>query len=81
MRGKRMRQRLSCVAASVCAALALSFAVQDRWLRLFFLAAASILTFCLVLTFSRGAWYGLAAALVAVFAVFAVGRWRQPPAK
>jgi surfeit locus 1 family protein len=26
-------------------------------------------------------WYGLAAALVAVFAVFAVGRWRQPPAK
>jgi surfeit locus 1 family protein len=25
-------------------------------------------------------WYGLAAALVAVFAVFAVGRWRQPAA-
>jgi surfeit locus 1 family protein len=26
-------------------------------------------------------WYGLAAALVAVFAVFAVGRWRQPADK
>jgi surfeit locus 1 family protein len=26
-------------------------------------------------------WYGLAAALVAVFAVFAAGRWRQPGAK
>jgi O-antigen ligase/Tfp pilus assembly protein PilF len=55
--------------AAIPLALALSFAVQDRWLRLFFLAAASILTFCLVLTFSRGAWYGLAAGGLALAAL------------
>ena len=55
--------------AAIPLALALSFAVQDRWLRLFFLAAASVLTFCLVATFSRGSWYGLAAGVLALAAL------------
>jgi len=57
--------------AIVPVAIALSFAVQDRVLRVALLAAVSCLTLCLVATYSRGAWLGLAAGLVALGVIVA----------
>lgn len=45
-------------------AIALSFASQDRTLRVALMIAASVLTLCLVSTYSRGAWIGLAAGVI-----------------
>ncbi len=45
-------------------AVALSFAVQDRALRAALLIAAFGLALCLVVTYSRGAWVGMAAGVV-----------------
>ena len=50
-------------------ALALSFTVQDRMLRLGLLLAVFAFTLCLVATYSRGAWIGLAVGLLALTAV------------
>ncbi|MGH7682370.1 MAG: O-antigen ligase family protein, partial [Candidatus Eiseniibacteriota bacterium] len=44
--------------ALIPVAIALSFAIQDRWIRLALLASAFVLTLCLVATLSRGAWVG-----------------------
>jgi putative inorganic carbon (HCO3(-)) transporter len=52
--------------AAIPLSLALSFAVHDRVLRSFLLAAAFGLTFCLVATYSRGAWIGLGGGLLAL---------------
>lgn len=56
-------------------ALALSFAVQDRALRLGLLLAVFAFTLCLAATYSRGAWIGLAVGLLALAALLA--RWPQ----
>ncbi len=56
-------------------ALALSFAVQDRALRLGLLLAVFAFTLCLVATYSRGAWIGLAVGLLTLAAL--LGRWPQ----
>ena len=60
--------------AAIPVALALALATQDRLLRAVFLLAVAALTMCLVVTFSRGAWIGFAAALV----VLAAGLLRWP---
>jgi len=60
--------------AVVPLAIALSFAVQDRWLRAALLVATFGITFCLVVTYSRGAWVAFGLGLVALgFMLF-----RQP---
>jgi O-antigen ligase len=63
------------IVAAIPIALALSFAVQDRALRAGLLIATFGLMFCLVVTYSRGAWLGLAAGLL-VFAL-ALLRWPE----
>ncbi len=59
--------------AVIPVALALAFATQDRLLRGLLLLAVAAFSMCLVLTFSRGAWIGLAVALIAT--VGALLRW------
>jgi putative inorganic carbon (HCO3(-)) transporter len=56
-------------------ALALSFAMQDRALRLGLLLAVFVFTFCLVATYSRGAWIGLVLGLLALAVLIA--RWPE----
>jgi len=56
-------------------ALALSFSVQDRLLRLGLLLAVFAFTLCLVATYSRGAWIGFAAGLLALAALLT--RWPE----
>src|SRR5262249_44725156 len=54
-------------------AIALSFAVQDRWLRAALLLAAFGITFCLVATYSRGAWLAFGVGMIALgFLLFRV---------
>jgi O-antigen ligase len=55
--------------AAIPLALALSFAAQDRLLRAVLLAAVFGLTFCLIATYSRGAWIGLLAGMLALAAI------------
>ena len=57
--------------AVVPVAIALSFAVQDRMLRAALLATVFGLTLCIVATYSRGAWVGLAAGLATLAVVLA----------
>ncbi len=59
--------------AAIPLAVALAFAVHDRALRLALLLAVLVLAFSLVTTYSRGAWIGLGAGLLAL-AVLLV-RW------
>jgi len=47
-------------------AIALTFAVQDRWLRAALLVATFGITFCLVVTYSRGAWFAFALGVAAL---------------
>lgn len=47
-------------------AIALTFAVQDRWVRAALLVATFGITFCLVVTYSRGAWLAFAAGVAAL---------------
>jgi O-antigen ligase/Flp pilus assembly protein TadD len=61
------------IIATIPVALALSFAAQDRVLRAGLLIATFGLVFCLVVTYSRGAWLGLAAGLLVL--VLAMARW------
>ena len=56
-------------------ALALSFAVQDRWLRSALLLSVFGLTLCLVATYSRGAWIGLGLGVVVLAALLV--RWPE----
>lgn len=49
-------------------AAALAYYLKDAWKRIFFLILAALMCVCLLVTFSRGAWMGLAAA-VFVFAL------------
>ncbi len=60
--------------AAIPVALGLAFATQDRLFRAVTLLVAAALTLCLVVTFSRGAWIGFAAALI----VLAAGILRWP---
>jgi O-antigen ligase/Tfp pilus assembly protein PilF len=55
--------------AIIPTALALTFAVQDRWLRAALLIAVFGITFCLVATYSRGSWIGLGIGMVALAAM------------
>ena len=57
--------------AIVPVAIALSFAVHDRVLRVALLVAVSCLTLCLVATYSRGAWIGFGAGLLALAVIVA----------
>jgi hypothetical protein len=52
--------------AAIPLAVALAFAVHDRALRLALLLAVLVLAFSLVTTYSRGAWIGLGAGLLAL---------------
>jgi putative inorganic carbon (HCO3(-)) transporter len=54
-------------------AVALAFTSPDRWLRAALCLGILLLTTCLILTFSRGAWIGLLASLVVLAA--AAFRW------
>ena len=63
------------IVASIPVALALALASQDRALRASLLVAVFGLVFCLIVTYSRGAWLGLAAGLVVLAAAFA--RWPE----
>jgi putative inorganic carbon (HCO3(-)) transporter len=61
--------------ATIPVAIALAIAVQDRALRAGLLIAAFGLVLCLAATYSRGAWLGVAAGLVALAAVLV--RWPE----
>ncbi len=63
------------IVATIPIALALSFAAQDRALRAGLLIATFGLVFCLVVTYSRGAWLGLAAGLLVL--ALALVRWPE----
>ena len=63
------------VAAALPVALALSFAIHDRALKGALLVAVFGLMFCLVATYSRGAWVGLAAGLLVLGAMLL--RWPE----
>jgi putative inorganic carbon (HCO3(-)) transporter len=63
------------VVAAIPVALALAIVAQDRALRAGLLIAAFGLALCLVATYSRGAWLGLAAGLVVLAA--AMLRWPE----
>lgn len=54
-------------------AVALAFTSPDRWLRAALCLSILLLTTCLIVTFSRGAWIGLLASLVVLAA--AAFRW------
>src|SRR5678816_2336518 len=56
------------IVATIPVALALAFAAQDRVLRAGLLIATFGLMFCLLVTYSRGAWLGLAAGLMVLAA-------------
>ena len=56
-------------------ALALSFSIQDRLLRLGLLLAVFAFTLCLVATYSRGAWIGFAVGLLSLAALLT--RWPE----
>ena len=64
--------------AVVPVAVALSFAVQDRALRAALLVAIFGLTLCVVATYSRGAWIGLAAGLATLAALCLVSPGVMP---
>jgi putative inorganic carbon (HCO3(-)) transporter len=51
-------------------AVALAITTPDRWLRAAFCLGVFLLTMCLVLTFSRGAWIGLLASFVVLAAAY-----------
>jgi hypothetical protein len=59
--------------AAIPLAVALAFAVHDRALRFALLLAVLVLAFSLVTTYSRGAWIGLGAGLLALAALLV--RW------
>ncbi len=61
--------------AAIPVALALSFVAQGRMLRVALLVATFGLMLCLVATYSRGAWIGLAAGLLVLGTAFA--RWPE----
>lgn len=61
--------------AAIPVALALAIVAQDRALKVGILVATFGLTFCLVATYSRGAWLGLAAGLLVLAAAFV--RWPE----
>jgi O-antigen ligase len=63
------------IVASIPVALALALTAQDRALRTGLLIATFGLCFCLVVTYSRGAWLGLAAGLLVLAATFV--RWPE----
>jgi len=63
------------IIAAIPIALALSFAAQDRMLRAGLLIATFGLVFCLVVTYSRGAWLGFAAGLLVL--ALAMARWPE----
>ena len=63
------------IVAAIPVALALALVAQDRALRAGLLLATFGLVFCLVVTYSRGAWIGLAAGLVVLAA--ALLRWPE----
>ncbi|MBI4364201.1 MAG: O-antigen ligase family protein, partial [Candidatus Latescibacteria bacterium] len=63
------------LAAAIPVALALSFVIHDRALKGALLLAVFGLMFCLVATYSRGAWIGLAAGLLVLAA--ALFRWPE----
>ena len=59
--------------AAIPVALALAIVAQDRALKVGFLVATFGLMFCVVATYSRGAWLGLAAGLLVLAVAFV--RW------
>ena len=61
------------IVATIPIALTLAFSAQDRALKTGLLIATFGLVLCLVATYSRGAWLGLAAGLVVL--AFALVRW------
>ena len=61
------------IVAAIPLALALAFGAQDKVLRIGLLIATFGLVFCLVVTYSRGAWLGLAAGLLVL--ALALVRW------
>ena len=61
--------------ALIPVALALSFAVHDRWLRSALLVSVFGLTLCLAATYSRGAWIGFAVGIVMLAALLL--RWPE----
>ena len=61
--------------AVIPVALALTFAVQDRWLRAALLIAVFSITFCLVATYSRGSWLGFAIGMLVLGALLL--RWPE----
>ncbi|HXL15683.1 MAG TPA: O-antigen ligase family protein [Methylomirabilota bacterium] len=61
------------IVATIPLALALAFGAQDKVLRAGLLIATFGLVFCLVVTYSRGAWLGLAAGLLVL--ALALVRW------
>lgn len=66
------------VVAALPLALALTFAIQDRVLRMLLLGSVAVLTVALVLSFSRGAWGALVVALLALAAGLAIVFVREP---
>jgi len=63
------------IVASIPVALALAFSAQDRVLKTGLLLATFGLVFCLIVTYSRGAWIGLGAGLLILAAAFL--RWPE----
>ena len=63
------------IVAMIPIALTLAFSAQDRGLKAGLLIATFGLVLCLVATYSRGAWLGLAAGLVVL--AFALVRWPE----
>ena len=63
------------IVAAIPVVLALAFIAQDRALKAVLLIATFGLVLCLVATYSRGAWLGLAAGLVVLAA--ALARWPE----
>jgi O-antigen ligase len=61
--------------AAIPVAVALALSTQDRTLKVALMAAVFGLMFCLVSTYSRGAWIGLLAGLAALAVV--VARWPE----
>src|SRR6185436_9401997 len=56
------------IVATIPVAIALAFAAQDRALRTALLIATFGLVFCLIVTYSRGAWLGLGGGLLVLTA-------------
>jgi O-antigen ligase/Flp pilus assembly protein TadD len=63
------------IVASIPVALALAFFAQDRALKTGLLLATFGLMFCLIVTYSRGAWIGLGGGLLILAAAFV--RWPE----